>query len=54
MPRHPRLSTGVLAYHVLNRLVGRLPLLEKPADYFTFEKILREAHHHTSELGVRI
>jgi len=48
MPRRPRLSSGGLAYHALNRRVGRLPLLEKPADYLAFEKILREAHHHTS------
>src|SRR3990167_7923934 len=51
MPRRPRLSTGGLAYHVLNRRVGRLPLFEKPADYAAFEKILHEAHRRT---GVRI
>ena len=33
MPRRPRLATGDLAYHVLNRRVGRLPLFDKPADY---------------------
>jgi putative transposase len=44
MPRRPRLAAGDLAYHVLNRRVGRLPLFEKPADYATFEKILVEAH----------
>jgi hypothetical protein len=26
MPRRPRLSTGGIAYHVLNRRVGRLEL----------------------------
>ena len=26
MPRRPRLAAGDLAYHVLNRRVGRLPL----------------------------
>ena len=47
MPRRPRLAAGDLAYHVLNRRVGRLPLFEKPADYATFEKILAEAHAQT-------
>jgi len=51
MPRRPRLSTGGIAYHVLNRRVGRLELFEKPADYFSFEKILAEAHDRT---GIRI
>jgi len=43
MPRRPRLATGGLAYHVLNRRVGRLALFEKPADYLAFENILKEA-----------
>jgi hypothetical protein len=43
MLRRPRLSTGGIAYHVLNRRVGRLELFEKPADYSAFEKILAEA-----------
>jgi putative transposase len=47
MPRRPRLAAGELAYHVLNRRVGRLPLFEKPADYAAFEKILAEAHAQT-------
>jgi putative transposase len=47
MPRRPRLAAGDLAYHVLNRRVGRLPLFEKPADYAAFEKILSEAYAHT-------
>ncbi len=47
MPRRPRVATGGLAYHVLNRRVGRLPLFEKPADYAAFEKILEEAHERT-------
>ena len=33
MPRRPRLAAGDLAYHVLNRRVGRLPLFDKPADH---------------------
>jgi putative transposase len=51
MPRRPHLSTGGLAYHVLNRRVGRLPLFEKPSDYLSFQKILPEAHERT---GIRI
>jgi putative transposase len=47
MPRRPRLATGGLAYHVLNRRVGRLPLFEKPQDYAAFEKILQEAFERT-------
>ena len=47
MPRRPRLAAGDLAYHVLNRRVGRLPLFEKPADYVAFEKNLAEAHAQT-------
>ncbi len=51
MPRRPRNASGGLAYHVLNRRVGRLPLFEKPADYAAFEKILHEANKRT---GIRI
>ncbi len=47
MPRRPRLAAGALAYHVLNRRVGRLPLFENSADYAAFEKILAEAHAAT-------
>ena len=47
MPRRPRLAAGDLAYHVLNRRVGRLLLFEKPADYAAFEQILAEAHAQT-------
>jgi putative transposase len=51
MPRRARISTGGLAYHILNRRVGRLALFDKPADYLAFEKILNEAHERT---GTRI
>jgi len=51
MPRRARISTGGLAYHILNRRVGRLGLFYKPADYMAFEKILNEAHERT---GIRI
>src|SRR6187549_1430113 len=51
MPRRPRLAAGDLAYHVLNRRVGRLPLFETRTDYVVFEKILAEAHANS---GIRI
>ena len=47
MPRRPRIATGGLAYHVLNRRVGRLPLFETAGDYAAFEKILQQAHAQT-------
>jgi putative transposase len=47
MPRRPRLAAGDLAYHVLNRRVGRLPLFSKAADYAAFETILAEAQAQT-------
>jgi putative transposase len=47
MPRRPRLAAGELAYHVLNRRVGRLSLFETRADHVAFEKILAEAHAHS-------
>jgi putative transposase len=47
MPRRPRLAAGDLAYHVLNRRVGRLPLFDQPGDYAAFEQILAEAHAQT-------
>ena len=47
MPRRPRLAAGDLAYHVLNRRVGRLELFEKPTDYAAFENILAEAYIQT-------
>jgi REP-associated tyrosine transposase len=48
MPRRPRFATGGIAYHVLNRRVGRLPLFEKPGDYSAFEKVLSEAYERTN------
>ena len=41
----------LLAYHVLNQWVGRLPQFEKPAEYAAFEKIHQEAYERT---GIRI
>ena len=40
MPRRPRIATGGLVYHVLNRRVGRLPLFETNQDYVAFERVL--------------
>ena len=51
MPRRPRLAAGDLAYHVLNRRVGRLSLFDQPADYAAVETILAEAQAQT---GIRI
>ena len=51
MPRRARMAAGGIAYHILNRRVGRLPLLEKPADYAAFEKILQEVQERN---GIRI
>ena len=47
MPRRIRIATGNLAYHVLNRRVGRLPLFEKAADYAAFEKVLQQVYDRT-------
>ncbi len=47
MPRRPRIATGGLAYHVLIRRVGRLPLFETTGDYAAFERILQESHAQT-------
>ena len=43
MPRRPREAAGGLAYHVLNRGVGRMTIFEKTEDYAAFERILAEA-----------
>ena len=51
MPRRPRIATGGLVYHVLNRRVARLPLFEKDTDYAAFERVLAEA---TARSGIRL
>lgn len=43
MPRRPRISTGGLIYHVLNRATGKKTLFHKDEDYLAFEKIIEEA-----------
>ncbi|MCK4658390.1 MAG: transposase, partial [Phycisphaerae bacterium] len=47
MARCLRIDRGGIAYHVLNRRVGRLPLFEKHEDYVAFEKVLDEAYAKT-------
>jgi putative transposase len=42
MPGRPPLATGGLAYQLLNRRVGRLPLFKKPQDYAAFERSCRK------------
>src|SRR4030067_3600461 len=51
MPRRPRIATGGLVYHVLNRRVGRLPLFETDRDYLAFERVLEAAIART---GIRL
>ncbi|MGD2110566.1 MAG: transposase [Phycisphaerae bacterium] len=43
MARRLRIDRGGIAYHVLNRRVGRLPLFEKDEDYAAFEEVLDQA-----------
>jgi putative transposase len=42
MPRRPRLATGGLVYHALNRGVGRMRLFDDEGDYAAFERVLDE------------
>lgn len=51
MPRRPRIATGGLVYHVLNRRIGRLPLFDTDRDYAAFERILGEVVERT---GIRL
>lgn len=43
MPRQARHAPGGYVYHVLNRAVARLPLLQKDGDYEAFLHVLDEA-----------
>ncbi len=52
MPRRPRISTGGLVYHVLNRGVGQMDVFEDDGDYGAFERVLAEALER--EPGVRL
>lgn len=40
MPRRPRISTGGVIYHVLNRAVGRQTLFSREEDYDAFLRVL--------------
>ena len=42
MPRRPRISAGGLAFHVLNRAVGRETLFRKHDDYSAFLRVLQQ------------
>src|SRR5277367_1455506 len=44
MPRRLRFSTGGLAYHVLNRAVGRGQIFEDEPDYLAMERIIERTH----------
>ena len=44
MPRRIRNATGGLAYHVLNRAVGRGCLFEDEADYLAMERVIERTH----------
>jgi putative transposase len=40
MPRRLRIATGGIAYHVLNRAVGRGKLFDNDADYLALERVI--------------
>ena len=44
MPRRLRVSSGGIAYHVLNRAVGRGRLFEDEADYLAMERVIERTH----------
>jgi putative transposase len=44
MPRRLRVSTGGLAYHVLNRAVGRGRLFDDALDYLAMERVIERTH----------
>jgi len=44
MPRRLRFSSGGLAYHVLNRGVGRGQLFDDEADYLAMERVIKRTH----------
>ncbi len=43
MPRRPRVSSGGVVFHVLNRSVGRITLFSDEDDYAAFERVLAQA-----------
>ncbi len=44
MPRRPRIASGGLAYHVLNRAVGRAVIFESDSDYQAMLRIIERTH----------
>ena len=42
MPRTARIAPGGMLFHVLNRGVARMQILEKAGDYQAFERVLEE------------
>ena len=50
MPRKPRVDAGDIAYHVLNRRIGRSKLFWSDGDYAAFEKVLAEASERFPEV----
>lgn len=48
MLRPHRVRAGGVVYHVLNRANARVPLFERPEDYFAFEMALEEARERFS------
>jgi len=51
MPRRLRVSTGGLAYHVLNRAAGRGQLFDDDPDYLAMERVIERTH---KRLPIRI
>jgi putative transposase len=51
MPRRPRISTGGIVYHVLNRAAGRSRLFDKDDDYLAFLHVIAQTH---SRLPLRL
>ena len=45
MGRPRRVTTGGIAYHVLNRATARSQIFHSPADYQAFERILIDARN---------
>ena len=44
MPRRPRIATGGIAFHAMNRAAGRVTLFRTDDDYAAFERVLAEVH----------
>ena len=52
MPRRPRIATGGIVYHVLNRGVGRMTLFDDEQDYLAFERVLIQAVERLPQVRV--